>query len=137
MFTESASIHSSAQKRTARSLLSSSLAWVVLPEPDNPQTMINLGPVLDASIDKLSVMNRFLARRVYSRRERLQVKPPPTISRRLRRKYFAIRINSTLNPATWRERGTRNGISGSLERPVLAFWGAEFRRGESVRPAQP
>src|SRR5205823_3501041 len=47
---ETASIHSSGQKRTAPSLLSRALANVVLPEPGNPHTTINLAPVLDLSI---------------------------------------------------------------------------------------
>src|SRR6267154_2665295 len=49
-FSERASIHSSGQKRTARSLLSRALASVVLPEPGNPHTTINLAPVPDLSI---------------------------------------------------------------------------------------
>src|SRR2546423_1326027 len=39
---ESASIHSSGARRTARSLTSSHFANVVFPEPGKPQTMINL-----------------------------------------------------------------------------------------------
>src|SRR5437762_1627580 len=43
-------IHSSAEKRIARSLPSSCLARVVLPEPGKPHTIINLGPVPHSSI---------------------------------------------------------------------------------------
>ncbi len=44
----------------ARSLLSSALASVVLPEAGNPHTMINLGPVADLSIGRLSPINGLL-----------------------------------------------------------------------------
>src|SRR6266849_6570408 len=52
-----ASIHSSGEKRTARCLLSSTLASVVLPEPGNPHTMINLGPLSDLSIAEVPSNN--------------------------------------------------------------------------------
>jgi hypothetical protein len=52
MFSERASIHSSGENRTARSLLSRTLASVVLPEPGNPHTIINLGPP-DVSITRI------------------------------------------------------------------------------------
>ena len=54
-FDRGASIHSSGEKRTAQSLLSSTLASVVLPERGSPHTMINLGPMPELSISRLSL----------------------------------------------------------------------------------
>src|SRR6266567_530216 len=53
MSIEGASIHSSAENRTARGLLSSALASVVLPEPGNPHTIINLDPEVDLSVKEI------------------------------------------------------------------------------------